>query len=269
MVNNAEIQKQIKKLQTDGKTLFLAQDQGLEHGPHELAGETLNPDYIFAIAEKKEFNGFICQKGLAEKYGSSYKANLILKVNGKTLMGPKDDPYSPMLCSVRRAVELNAKAIGFTIFPGSAHESKIFEDFRQVQEDAHDFGLPVTAWLYPRGKMIKNDVDREVLAYSARVGLELGADLLKMKYNGKKEDMEYQVKCGGRAGVLMAGGAKGKGGSKDFLKQVEEVNAAGAQGFAIGRNIWLHEKPLAMAKAIRDVQLHKKSVYDALKRFEE
>ncbi len=262
-----DVEKNMAKLATEGKTLFLAQDQGLEHGPWELKGMTLDPDYIFTIAEKGEFDGFICQKGLAEKYGSSYKTNIILKVNGKNNMGPKDDPYSPITCSVKKAVELGAKAIGFTNFPGSKYQNKITNDFRKVQEEAHDFGLPVTSWMYPRGEMIKNDLDKDVLAYSARVGLELGADMLKMKYNGNPEDMKYMVQCGGKAKLLMAGGPKTDS-SKEFLKQVEEVNSAGAAGFAIGRNIWLHEKPLSMAKAIRDIQIGGKNVYDALKRLE-
>lgn len=267
MALRKDIERAERKLQTHGKTLFLAQDQGLEHGPHELIGESLNPDYVFTIAEKGEVDGFICQKGLAEKYGDSYKTNLVIKVNGKNLLGPKDDPYSPVLCSVKRAVELNAKAIGFTCFPGSEHQNKIMEDFRKVQEEAHDFGIPVTAWMYPRGKAIKSDIDRDTLAYSARIGLEIGADMLKMKYNGNPKDMEYQVKCAGKAKVLMAGGKKTNS-SKEFLKQIEEVNKAGAHGFAIGRNIWLHEHPIEMTRAMRDVQIRGKSVYDALKRFE-
>jgi len=262
-----DVIKAMKKLQTGGKTLFLAQDQGLEHGPEDLPGETLNPDYVFNIAEKGEFDGFICQKGLAEKYGSSYKVNKIIKLNGKSLLGPKDDPYSPVLCSVRKAVDLDAKAVGFTFFPGSKYQYKIAEDFRKIQEEAHDFGLPVTCWLYPRGKAIKNDLDPKVLSYSARIGLEIGADILKMKYNGNPKDMQYQVKCGGKAKMLMAGGPKAKS-SKDFLKQVEEVNRAGAQGFAIGRNIWKHEQPIAMSKAIRDIQVRGKDRYSALKRFD-
>ena len=48
------------------------------------------------------------------------------------------------------------------------------------------------------------------------------------------------------------------------MKQVEEVNGAGAHGFAIGRNIGLHEKPISMSKAIRDIQIRGKNVYDAL-----
>lgn len=267
MVRYHEIEKNLNRLQTKGKTLFLAQDQGLEHGPDELKGEQLNPDHIFNIAEKGEVDAFICQKGLAEKYGSSYKTNLLIKLNGKNKLGPKDDPYSPVICSVKRAVELEAKAVGFTIYVGSKHQDKIFEDFRKVQEEAHDFAMPVTAWMYPRGSTIKNDISREVLSYSSRIGLEVGADILKMKYNGNPKDMEYQVKCAGKAKMLMAGGPKAKT-SKEFLKQVQEVDKAGAQGFAIGRNIWQHQKPIEMTKAIRDIQLRKKSIYEALKRFE-
>jgi len=153
---------------------------------------------VFNIAEKGELDGFICQKGLAEKYASSFKTNLILKVNGKlnpaSPIGPEGDPYSPITCSVKTAVDLGAKAIGFTNFPGSSHQNKIFEDFRKIQEEAHDFGLPVTSWMYPRSKKIdklkKRDLDGDVLEYAAREGLELGADMLKMKYNGNKDDMK-------------------------------------------------------------------------------
>ena len=76
-----------------------------------------------------------------------------LKVNGKNVLGPKDDPYSPMTCSVKRAVELGAKAIGFTNFPGSKYQDRITEDFRLVQEEAHDFGLVVAA----PGDLLEND----------------------------------------------------------------------------------------------------------------
>lgn len=267
-MDNKEIQKALRKLMPHKKALFLAQDQGLEHNaPQELTGETANPDYIFNIAEKGEIDAFICQKGLAEKYSHSYKVPLIVKVNGKTQLGPKDDPYSPVTCSVKRASELGAKAIGFTLFPGSKHFSKQIEDFRQIQEEAHNFGLPVTAWMYPRGESIKNDTDPELLQYSARIGLELGADMLKMKYSGRPEDMTKQVKYGGAAKMLMAGGPKAKT-SKEFLKQVKEVDEAGADGFAVGRNIWQHEKPIQMSKAIRDVQLKGKDIYSALKQLE-
>lgn len=264
--NQKDIDKVINtKLSTNGKALYVAQDQGLEHGVYEFDDTSINPEHIFTIAEKGELDGFICQKGLAEKYASSYNTNIILKVNGKTAIRKHDDPYSPLTCSVKRAIELGAKAIGFTNFVGSAHEAKIFEDFRKVQEEAHDYGLPITSWMYPRGEAITSDVDAETLQYSARVGLELGADMLKMKYNGNPEDMKKQIAAGGRAKMLMAGGNKTNS-TDEFLKQVEEVNNCGAFGFAVGRNIWQHEQPIEVTKAIRDIQIRGLSVQDAMKR---
>lgn len=264
--NQKDIDKVINtKLSTNGKALYLAQDQGLEHGVYEFDNSSINPEHVFTIAEKGELDGFICQKGLAEKYASSYKTNIILKVNGKTAIRKHDEPYSPITCSVKRAVELGAKAIGFTNFVGSAHEAKIFDDFRKIQEEAHDYGLPVTSWMYPRGEAITSDTDAQTLQYSARVGLELGADILKMKYNGNPEDMKKQIACGGRAKMLMAGGNKTDS-TDEFLKQVEEVNSCGAFGFAVGRNIWQHEQPIEVTKAIRDVQIRGLSVQDAMKR---
>lgn len=269
------VNRELEKLSTNGKTLFLAQDQGLEHGPSDLGEEPRDMPYVFNIAEKGEVDGFICQKGPAEKHSASYKTNIILKVNGKvndkSPLGLKDDPYSPITCSVKTAVDLGAKAIGFTHFPGSIHQNKIMEDFRKIQEEAHDFGLPVTMWSYPRGESIDKvkggDLNGDILEYSARIGFELGADMLKMKYNGNPEDMKRQIRAAGASKLLMAGGQITKT-SKDFLKQIKETIDCGIAGHAIGRNIWKHEKPIAMTKAIRDIQIRGKDVYSALKRFE-
>ena len=264
--NQKDIDKIIaNKLSTNGKALYLAQDQGLEHGVYEFNEESINPEHVFSIAEKGEVDAFICQKGLAEKYAHSYNSNIILKVNGKTSIHKDDDPYSPLTCSVKKAVELGANAIGFTNFVGSSNEAKIFDNFRKVQEEAHDYGLPVTSWMYPRGKAITSDTDAQTLQYSARVGLELGADMLKMKYNGNPEDMKQQIRCGGRAKMLMAGGNKTNT-TKEFLDQVKEVNSCGAFGFAVGRNIWQHSQPIEVTKAIRDVQIRNMSTMDAMKR---
>jgi len=266
-----EIEKALKKLETKGKSLFLAQDQGFEHGPYELEGKTADPDYLFHIAEKGKVDAFICQKGLAEMYGESYKANIMLKVNGKvnpkSELGPDGDPHPAVTCSVRKAVDIGAKAIGFTNFVGSQFQKQIMEEFRDIQEEAHDFGLPVASWIYPRGKKVKTPLSRENLAYGARLGQELGADFLKMPFNGKPEDFKEQIRMAGKSKVVMSGGAKSKS-TKEFLKHVETVANCGGQGFAIGRNIWQHETPLAVIKAIRDIQLDQKDVYSALKRLE-
>ncbi len=248
----------------DGKALFLAYDQGLEHGPADFNDRSVDPDYILGIAKNGKYNAVILQKGIVEKYYQKYKKEvpLILKLNGKTNL-VRGEPIAAQLCTVEEAIKLGAVAVGYTIYLGSIHESRMMTVFEKIERKAHDAGMPVVAWMYPRGKSIKNELSRETLAYAARVGLEIGADIVKLKYNGNKDDLKWIVKSAGKTKVVIAGGIK-KGG-KEFLKDVQEIMDAGACGLAIGRNIWQHENPLKMAKAVREIIFNDISVEKALK----
>jgi len=255
----------INKITTKGKTLLLAYDHGLEHGPTDFNDKDIDPDYVINIGLKGGYNGIILQKGIAEKYYNKKKHKklpLILKLNGKTKL-LKGMPYSPPLCTVKEAAALGAKAVGYTIYVGSRFEAKMFSDFESVEKDAHKKGLPVIAWMYPRGKVIKNEFSREILAYSARIGLELGADFVKMKYNNKPNDLKWVVKSAGKTKVLIAGGSKQN--EKELLKEAYEVINAGASGFAIGRNIWQNKRPLKVTKALKKIVFEGKSVKESLK----
>ena len=123
--------------------------------------------------------------------------------------------------------------------------------FDILEKEAHAKGLPVVAWIYPRGKSVKNDVSREMISYATRVGLELGADIVKIKYGNNVGDLKWAVKAAGKTKVVIAGGTKK--GEKAFLKQVREVMSSGAIGLAMGRNIWQHPKPLEITKKIKKI----------------
>ena len=183
------------KLLTKEKALFLAYDQGLEHGPIDFNARNIDPEYLLYIATHGKFNAVILHKGIAEHYHEHYrkKVPLILKLNGKTNL-PRIFPIAEQICSVKKAVDLGADAVGYTIFVGSPLEPEIFKQFGKIQEEAHDYGLPVVAWMYPRGKFIPNEVSTSMLSYAARVGLELGADILKMKYNNHPEEYKWITK---------------------------------------------------------------------------
>jgi len=239
----------LSKIMKKGKALYLAYDQGMEHGPTDFNDRNVDPNYILEIAEKGKFSGVILQKGVAEKY-YNHKVPLILKLNGKTNL-VKGDPLSSQIYSVKEAIKIGAKAVGYTIYVGSVHEQKMFKAFGKIEEEAHDHGLPLIAWMYPRGKSVKNPVSRESLAYAARVGLELGADIIKTKYNGKPADLRWVVKSAGKAKVVIAGGPKKD--VKSLIKETYEIVKNGACGLAVGRNIWQHEEPIKLAKALKKI----------------
>ncbi len=246
------------------KALFLALDQGLEHGPKEFNLNTIDPNYILELALKGNFNGIILQKGLAEKYYENYryKVPLILKLNGKTNLGSKGEPYSPLLCSVSKAVKLGASAVGYTLYFGSGNEALMMNEFAKIQEEARDHSLPVVLWAYARGIGV-DDMHTDTLAYAARAALELGADIIKIKYNGDKEGFKWVVKSAGKARVMAAGGEKTS--VENLLQEAYDVMKAGATGLAIGRNIWQHEKPLEITQALKEIIFENKSVEKALK----
>jgi len=238
-----------------GKALFLAYDHGFEHGPKDLTGKSIDPEYILDLAIKGGYTGIILQKGIAEKYytGTKYERTipLILKINGKTNIPQIAEPYSSINCSVEYAKKLGAKAVGYTIYLGSKYEEKMFEDFGRIQEQAHKLKMAAIAWIYPRGSAVENESSSEMTAYAARVGLELGADMIKIKYSGSEQTFKKAVESAGKTKVVLSGGPKVE--DEEILKIIESVMKTGATGIAVGRNVFQHQDPLAITEKIKKI----------------
>ena len=247
----------------DGKSILLAYDQGLEHGPSvDFDERNVDPAMIMDTAAKGGFNGVVFQKGVAERFYDG-KVPLIVKVNGKTSL-PRGEPISRQVCSVEHAVSLGAKGVGYTIYLGSEFEAKMLKEFGKVQEQAHDKGIAAIAWIYPRGAAVQNDTSKEIVAYAARAGLELGADAVKIKYTGESSTFAWAVKSAAGVKVFMSGGPKAPT-DEDFLGQVRGVMDAGATGLAVGRNVWQNKDPLKMARMLKKVIFDGASVQQAAK----
>jgi class I fructose-bisphosphate aldolase len=243
----------LRKISRQGKFMFLAYDQGIEHGPTDFNDKNVDPKYIIDIAKQGDFTGLIFQKGIAEKYNKEIKKSgipLIVKLNGKTNL-VKGDPISAQICTVEEAISLGAVAVGFTLYIGSIHEEEMMEEFVAIQRKAHKKGIPVIAWIYPRGKSLEGKSDKELIAYAARVGLEVGADIVKIHVNVSKKDLEWAIKSAGKAKVVIAGGSKTT--EKGLIKEISEAISSGASGVAIGRNVWQAKNPIQVAEKIKEI----------------
>ncbi|WP_254769027.1 class I fructose-bisphosphate aldolase [Salinilacihabitans rarus] len=249
----------------DGKALILAHDHGLEHGPAAFAGveERLDPETVFEMATHDAVTALAVQKGLAETYYPSYEDDvaLLAKCNGTSSLW-MGEPYSPQTCSVDYAVELGADAIGYTVYPGTNREPEMFEEFRAVQERAREYDLPVAMWSYPRGQALKEHRSPDVIAYAARIGLELGADLAKVKYPRSPEALARAVDAAGDVKVVLSGGSKTS--DREFVSLVAAAMDAGASGLAVGRNVWQREDPAAILDALERVVFEGASADEAL-----
>jgi class I fructose-bisphosphate aldolase len=249
----------------DGKVLILAYDHGLEHGPvdFEPVPETMDPERIFETATHDAVTSVAVQKGVAEAYYPSYEdeVDLLLKLNGTSnlWMGEHD---SAVNCSVDYAAELGADSVGFTLYGGSNHEVEMAEEFREIQEDARAHDLPVVMWSYPRGQGLKNDTKPDTIAYATRLGLELGADVTKVKYPGSPDAMAHACGMAGRTKVIMSGGSKTD--DRAFLETVEEAMDAGASGLAVGRNVFQREDPEGILDGLEKVIFEDATAEEAL-----
>ena len=132
------------------------------------------------------------------------------------------------------------------------------QEFGKIEEEAHDAGLAVVLWVYPRGEYVKADTARDMVAYAARAALEFGADAAKVKYTGDRESFSWVVKSAGSVPVYMAGGKKTKNES-EFLTHVSGALDAGAAGIAVGRNVWQSSDPLRTAKVLNELIIERKS----------
>jgi class I fructose-bisphosphate aldolase len=144
-------------------------------------------------------------------------------------------------------------------------------EFAKIIREAHRQGIPVIGWMYPRGKSLfdrrsasktlKLALDEQedtnqaidetpaIVAYGARIGLELGADIVKVKYTGSVESYRWVVQSAHPTKVVMSGGPMTKT-DEEFLAKIEEVLSAGAAGIAVGRNVWQRPDPLTISEKI-------------------
>lgn len=240
------------RIERNGKVMLLAYDQGFEHGPVEFDEKTVDPNYILDIAKNGLFTGVVLQEGIAARYYQKESGvPLIVKLNGKTSF-QGDEPLSLQLCTVDKAAELGAIGVGYTIYVGSEHEEQMLVEFSRIEDEAHARGMIVIAWMYPRGKKVAGrESEGDVVAYGARLGLELNADFVKVPYTGDVDSFSWVVKAAGKTGVLAQGGKQ-----TDWINLDEEISGvmkAGAKGIAIGRNVWKDPNPNEVAKKLEKI----------------
>jgi len=237
-----------------GKGLFLAYDHGIEHGPIEDFKDkrSSNPKVILRIVKDNTLNGVVLTPGIIMKYSREIKdmdLNVIAKMNSKTKMA--ENPYfSPLTGSVEYMATKyeHIKGIGYTIYFGSEYEQEMIETFALIRDEAKEYGLFTFLWAYPRGKTIKKDNSLDLLSYAARVGMELGADAIKIKAPDDIEDINIIADYLHKTKLFIAGGSK----NKNFLKFAKKVYATKANGLIVGRNIW--QNPDDSTKLIREIK---------------
>lgn len=174
-------------------------------------------------------------------------------------MGPEPN-YFMLSDSVMHALQLGASGVSMHVLIGPEKTSDMLKGLTKVAIECDDLGMPLMAIMYPRG--FKNDYAVEHVKWAARIGAELGADVVKTYYTGSKETFaEVTAAC--PIPVMLSGGAFAKK-PADFFTMLKDVIDAGGRGVAVGRNLWQYKEPLKMLEAIKVIVHENGTIEQAL-----
>ncbi len=242
------------------KTIIVPMDHGVSVGP--IDGIIDIKETIAKVAEGGA-KAIVEHKGLvlAGHRRRGKDIGLIIHLSGSTSLSPF--PHTKTLvCTVEEAIKLGADAVSIHVNIGDHLEREMLNDFGRVSYEAKSWGMPLLAMVYPRGEKIKNEYDVSVVKHAARVGCEMGADIVKVSYTGTPESFREVVE-GSTCPVVIAGGPK-MNSDKEILEMVRGAMDAGGAGVSIGRNVFQHENPTKMVKAISAIVFENKGVDEAM-----
>jgi DhnA family fructose-bisphosphate aldolase class Ia len=158
------------------------------------------------------------------------------------------------VCSAEQAVRLGADAVVMFLMVGAANGEMFKENITalaQMSEAAHNVGLPLIVESVLWGSRIPNKKDPEMLAFGARMAVELGADAIKTEYTGDAESMK-QIIDGCPAPVLLLGGSK-SGDPEALWQGTKTAIDVGAKGVIYGRNVWQQDDVAGVCNRLRDI----------------
>ena len=255
-----EVRKERIMNRETGKTVIVPMDHGVTVGP--IKGLIDLPKTVDLVA-KGGANAVVEHVGMVgqghRRYGRDI--GLIVHLSGSTTLSP-DPNRKVLVCSVERAVRMGADAISIHVNIGAENEGEMLEAFGEVAEGADYWGMPLLAMVYPRGPKVDNEKDVANVKIAARVGAELGADIVKVPYTGSPKTFKEVVE-GCPIPVVIAGGSKLS--DEDTLKMVEGAVKAGAAGLSMGRNAFQHEKPVRLVSAACAIVHEGKTAKEAMK----
>jgi fructose-bisphosphate aldolase/2-amino-3,7-dideoxy-D-threo-hept-6-ulosonate synthase len=228
------------------RTVIVPMDHGITVGP--IPGLIDLPAAVDKVAEGGA-NAVLGHMGLPLHGHRGYGRDigLIIHLSASTSLGP-DPNHKVLVTEVEDAMRVGADAVSIHINVGADYEPEMLRDLGRVARTCDLWGMPLVAMMYPRGPKVGSEHDVEHVKLAARVGAELGADIVKTNYPGSPESFSEVVK-GCKVPVVIAGGPK-MSTERELLTMVYDSVQVGGTGVAIGRNIFQAENPTLLVRKL-------------------
>ena len=228
-----------------GRAIIVPMDHGVSVGPIEGI-ENIHKT-VSDMADGGA-DAVLMHKGLCRccfrASGEGKDVGLIIHLSASTSLSSYSNKKR-LVCTVEEAIRRGADGVSVHVNLGDDNESDMLADLGEVARVAEEWSMPLLAMLYARGPRISNEYDPAVVAHCARVGVELGADIVKVPYTGDIDSFAD----------VIAG---------EFLEMVDNSLKAGGSGLSVGRNVFQHPKRVQLVRALRGLVHQGLSLDEAL-----
>ena len=201
---------------SDGKALIVAMDYGLITGPVGQLSRTR--DFLQAIT-RGGADGILVFSGSLSRFLHE-SAALTAIVNLTASIKGTHHTDKVWCTSIEEATHHGADAVPVHINVSDEEEGTMIKTLGRVTGEAHRFGLPVLAIVYPRQRTALGEYNYEEerrtnpslfgqrIQHCVRIGVELGAHIIKTQYTGDQETLAEVVEVACGVPIFIAGGEK-------------------------------------------------------------
>lgn len=242
-----------------GRTVIVPIDDSLIFGPTSgLANLGKKIEEIMSGAP----NAILTFKGTARNF-SGLLSNVATVVNLSASTKRSDHTRKVVVGDVKQALALGADCVAAHVNVTSRFEAEMIRNLGAISTDCEVYGMPLMAIMYPRGESNDSDENYEAIkeqkldeyvdlvAHAGRIGVELGADIVKTPFTGSTASFRKVVDACSPVPVVIAGGTPVE--PMEFLRRAYAAMQAGATGVSFGRNVFNRDNSKTYIQALKKV----------------
>jgi len=253
-------QENLESFFRDGKTVILP----IDHGVAVPVPGLENPFQMIELTHSY-VDGYVLNLGLALRTGDMLTGKgicLRTDVYNARTSGPSAGSMNAY--GLAEAEMVGATAVMNMLFPYGENEHIITQNCADLISESLDVDIPVILETLPYGLGQPDKYTVENIAYAARLACEMGADVVKTAYptNASVDDFKRIVDSCFVPVIILGGGPLNN--DLDLFSMVHNAMKAGAAGIAIGRNVWQHSNPAAVARSLAAIVHEGAKVEEAL-----
>lgn len=202
-------------------------------------------------------NVIMMSKGMIRVAERSFAPDTSLALLLSASAGPGGErPEIVQIAQVEEAVRLGADAVVLFTALGGETEPGMIRTLAGVGRECAELGMPFIAeaefpTTYASVESLTAEYGFEYLRRNVRLCAELGADVVKTNWPGDQESFARLVEAANGIPMVLAGGSRLE--DHELLRRMGEAVDAGAIGCSVGRNIFMHESPQAITRALSRV----------------